>query len=33
MIYTLATNSFEASFLEKRIKVKMLARVREYKKL
>jgi len=30
-IYTLAMNSFEASFLEEGIKDKMLARVREYK--
>ncbi len=32
-IYKLAMNSFEASFLEKSIKDKMLARVREYKKM
>jgi adenosine deaminase len=32
-IYTLAKNSFEASFLEESIKDKMLARVREYKKM
>jgi len=32
-IYTLAKNSFEASFLEENIKDKMLARIREYKKM
>lgn len=32
-IYKLAKNSFEASFLEEGIKDKMLARVREYKKM
>ncbi len=32
-IYTLAKNSFEASFLEESIKDKMIARVREYKKM
>jgi len=32
-IYKLAKNSFEASFLEESIKDKMLARVREYKKM
>jgi adenosine deaminase len=32
-IYKLAKNSFEASFLEAGIKNKMLARVREYKKM
>ncbi|MBI5100056.1 MAG: adenosine deaminase [Nitrospirae bacterium] len=32
-IYKLAKNSFEASFLEESVKDKMLARVREYKKM